>query len=101
MICEAPMPPPAQGPGPLARAMGSARIAAAVAAGRMPGEPAIILHPRLRPSPLARLVGMRQHRPLADPRLEILRAISAALTQGRAQIGGSARGGVPGGLDGR
>ena len=60
--------------------------AAAVAAGRMPGEPATVLAPR-PPTLLARLLGFRPRSPLADPRLEVLRAISATLARGVAQIG--------------
>jgi hypothetical protein len=61
-------------------------VAVAVAAGRMPNEPATILDPAARPTFIARLFGFRRYRPLADPRLEVLRAISASLTRGVARI---------------
>lgn len=65
----------------------TALIAAAVAAGRLPGEPPVILRPSTQPSWLMRVVGTRRRGPLADPRLEVLRAISASLSRGMAQIG--------------
>jgi hypothetical protein len=63
-------------------------IQAAIKAGRMRGEPAVILKPRASRSFLTRMLGARVPGPLADPRLEVLRAISAALAGGIAQIGG-------------
>jgi hypothetical protein len=57
-------------------------IIAAVAAGRLPGEPAIVLTSRGRRPLLARLFGSRVRSPLADPRLEVVRAISASLSTG-------------------
>lgn len=56
--------------------------ATAIAIGRLPGEPPAIL-PHRR-GWLSRIAGLRVRRPLADPRLEILRAISASLTRGDA-----------------
>jgi hypothetical protein len=64
-----------------------ALVAAAIAVGRLPGEPAAILEVRTRPQLLSSLFGLRTRRPLSDPRLEILRAISASLTRGVARIG--------------
>lgn len=64
-----------------------ALVVAAVAVGRMPGEPARILAPGAPLPLLARLIGARPHLPLADPRLEVLRAISASLAMGAATIG--------------
>jgi hypothetical protein len=64
-----------------------ALIAAAVAIGRLPGEPAIIIDPIVRPGIVSHLFGLRTRRPLSDPRLEILRAISASLARGVARIG--------------
>lgn len=58
-------------------------IAAALAIGRMPGEPARVLGP---PAPFARIFGTRRPGPLADPRLEVLRAISASRAKGIADI---------------
>lgn len=63
-------------------------IAAAVAAGRLPGEPATVLVPPIRRSLLRRIFGGQEHSPLADPRLEVVRAISASLSRGVAQIQG-------------
>lgn len=57
-------------------------VAAAIAIGRMPGEPAVVLRAGQRPLLLALLFGRRRHGPLADPRLEVIRAISAALSRG-------------------
>lgn len=57
-------------------------VAAAIAVGRMPGEPADVLHARQRPRFLAYLFGSKAHGPLADPRLEVIRAISASLSHG-------------------
>jgi hypothetical protein len=62
-------------------------VAAAVETGRLPGEPPVILPPLTRPSLLTRMIGTRRRGPLADPRLEVLRAISASLAKGVAQIG--------------
>jgi hypothetical protein len=62
-------------------------IIAAVAVGRMSGEPAMVLHPLPRLSLLRRIFGIRRSNPLSDPRLEVLRAISASLAKGVAQIG--------------
>ena len=62
-------------------------ITAAVAVGRMPGEPATILAAAPAPTLLTRIFGFRRPAPLSDPRLEVLRAISASLTKGVAQIG--------------
>lgn len=59
-------------------------VAAAIAIGRMPGEP-----PRILPAPrgwLAWIIGSRVRRPLADPALEVARAISASLARGEAMI---------------
>jgi hypothetical protein len=63
-----------------------AMLLAAAAAGRAPGEAAVILPPQRRRTLLARLVGMRMRSPLADPRLEVVRAISASLRKGAAHI---------------
>ena len=81
-------PAPAIGIGTeLANAKWSATlIAAAVATGRMPGEPSTVLQPQARRPILARLFGSQVKGPLADPRLEVLRAISASLSNGEAQI---------------
>ncbi|MBB5712947.1 hypothetical protein [Sphingomonas xinjiangensis] len=57
-------------------------VAAAIEIGRMPGEPAAVLPARQRPLLLGYLFGRKTHRPLADPRLEVIRAISASLTRG-------------------
>lgn len=57
-------------------------IAAAIAIGRMPGEPAAVLYAKQRLRLLADLVGSKAHASLADPRLEVIRAISASLTRG-------------------
>ena len=57
-------------------------VAAAIAIGRMPGEPAVVLRAGQRPRLLALLFGRKKHGPLADPRLEVIRAISAALSRG-------------------
>jgi hypothetical protein len=57
-------------------------VAAAIAIGRMPGEPATILRANPRPHLLAYLLGVKTHGPLADPRLEVIRAISASLSRG-------------------
>lgn len=61
-------------------------VAAAVAIGRLPGEPAEILASVAQPNLLAILFGTRRRGPLADPRLEVLRAISASLSRGAAAI---------------
>ena len=61
-------------------------LSAAVSVGRLPGEPATILPPRTRPSLMALLVGAPVHTPLADPALEVVRAISASLARGAATI---------------
>lgn len=89
MTVASPVPGTDQPAGPSIRtAMWTTLVAAAVEVGRMPGEPPVILKPALRPSLLARLVGIRPHGPLADPRLEVLRAISASLNRGVVRIGG-------------
>ena len=75
-------------PGGSGTAVSAILIAAAVAAGRLPGEPAMILPKPTGPSLLAWLIGARRRGPLADPRLEVLRAISASLANGVAQIAG-------------
>ncbi len=61
-------------------------VAMAVAIGRLRGEPATVLQPGTRQSIFARLLGSRTNAPLADPRLEVIRAISAFLTHGGAHI---------------
>jgi hypothetical protein len=61
-------------------------VAAAVAIGRLRGEPDTVLQPGRRQSILGRLFGSRTRVPLADPRLEVIRAISAFLTNGGAHI---------------
>lgn len=61
-------------------------VAAAVALGRMPGEPANILKPGRPRSLIARLFGAKAYNPLANPRLEVVRAISASLTRGAMRI---------------
>lgn len=63
-------------------------IAAAAAVGKLPGEPAFVLVPPARPSIFRRLFGDQTHSPLADPRLEVVRAISASLSRGVAQVRG-------------
>jgi hypothetical protein len=57
-------------------------VAAAIAIGRMPGEPAVVLTARQRPHLLSIIFGRRAWVPLADPRLEVIRAISASLSRG-------------------
>ena len=57
-------------------------VAAAIAIGRMPGEPAAIVDSRQHPAPLTFLFGRKTRGPLADPRLEVIRAISASVTRG-------------------
>lgn len=59
-------------------------VAAAIAIGRMPGEPPAILP--VRHGWLAWMIGVRGRLPLADPRLEVLRAISASLARGERAI---------------
>lgn len=61
-------------------------LAAAVAAGRLPGEPAKVLRPSARRSALTWVLGRPVHSPLADPRLEVVRAISASLARGLGHI---------------
>lgn len=63
-------------------------VAAAIAIGRMPGEPAAVLHAVKRHGLLANLFGGKGHGPLADPRLEVVRAISASLSRGVGAIRG-------------
>jgi hypothetical protein len=53
----------------------------------MPGEPATVIHVRQRTRFFAYLFGQKTHGPLADPRLEVIRAISASLTRGIGSIG--------------
>lgn len=65
----------------------TALVATAVALGRIPGEPAHVLKVQRQPGLLARLFHKQAHSPLADPRLEVMRAISASLSRGMAQIG--------------
>lgn len=60
----------------------AALVRAAIAIGRLPGEPATVLHPGKRRFLLALLLGRKSHGPLADPRLEVIRAISASLSRG-------------------
>ena len=57
-------------------------VAAAIAIGRLPGEPAVVLAARRRPDLLSFIFGRRARVPLADPRLEVIRAISASLSRG-------------------
>lgn len=61
-------------------------VAMAIAIGRLRGEPGTVLQPGRRRSIFARLLGSRAKAPLADPRLEVIRAISAFLTNGGAHI---------------
>jgi hypothetical protein len=61
-------------------------LAAAVIVGRMPGEPPTVLTPRIRPSLLDWLIGTPVRTPLADPALEVVRAISASLASGATTI---------------
>ena len=63
-------------------------VAAAMAIGRLPGEPASVLPPPGRRRLLARLLGIRPRSALADPRLEVIRAISAALASGATPVRG-------------
>lgn len=57
-------------------------VSTAMAIGRMPGEPAAVLRAGQRPRLLTRIFGRKIHGPLADPRLEVIRAISASLSRG-------------------
>jgi hypothetical protein len=57
-------------------------VTAAIAIGRMPGEPAVVLRGVQRPHLLTYIFGKKIHAPLADPRLEVIRAISASLSRG-------------------
>lgn len=57
-------------------------VAAAIAIGRMPGEPAAVLPVRQRPHLASVIFGRKIRSPLADPRLEVIRAISAWLASG-------------------
>jgi hypothetical protein len=63
-------------------------LVAAVAVGRLPGEPPTILEPRDKQSLLASLIGRTTRTPLSDPALEVVRAISASLANGAATIRG-------------
>jgi hypothetical protein len=63
-------------------------LVAAVAVGRLPGEPPTILEPRGKPSVLASLFRRTTRTPLSDPALEVVRAISASLANGAATIRG-------------
>lgn len=63
-------------------------VAAAIAIGRLRGEPGTVLRQETRPSILSRLLGSRVKGPLADPRLEVIRAISASLAHDSAHIRG-------------
>ncbi|PCD04308.1 hypothetical protein COC42_08505 [Sphingomonas spermidinifaciens] len=70
----------------LPRPLIAAAIAIAIAIGRMPGEPPKILPAMQRVSLIAWLAGTRSRRPLADPQLEVVRAISASLARGASAI---------------
>lgn len=61
-------------------------IEAAVAVGRMPGEAPLVLTATGKRTLWALLFRTRRPTPLADPRLEVLRAISASLARGVAEI---------------
>lgn len=61
-------------------------IAAAVAVGQMPGEPARLLEATRSRGWLHDLFRLRRPTPLADPRLEVLRAISASLVKRPSEI---------------
>lgn len=61
--------------------LSAALIAAAVAVGRMPGEPDRIIEPAPPRGWFDELLRGRRPSPLADPRLEVLRAISASLAR--------------------
>lgn len=61
-------------------------IEAAVAIGRMPGEAPLVLPSSRTWKPWELLARVRRPTPLADPRLEVLRAISASLARGVAEI---------------
>lgn len=76
----------ASGTEPPNAGLSASLVAAAVATGRLPGEPASVLQPGARRSILARLFSSHVKCPLADPRLEVLRAISASLSNGEAHI---------------
>lgn len=56
-------------------------IAAAVAVGQLPGEPARVIEASRSRGWLHDLFRLRLPTPLADPRLEVLRAISASLVK--------------------
>lgn len=66
----------------------SSLVATAIGIGRMAGEPASVLHTGRGTRLLAWLSGRRNHGPLADPRLEVVRAISAWLACGNNAIRG-------------
>ncbi|MHA6767110.1 hypothetical protein [Sphingobium ummariense] len=68
------------------RSSAASLIAAAVAVGRMPGEPATVIDPEVRPSLFARLFGGPTRAALANPRLEVVRAISASLARGATDV---------------
>jgi hypothetical protein len=63
-------------------------LAAAAAVGRLPGEPPVIIAPRAKPWLLGFLIGSPVRRPLSDPALEVVRAISASLANGAAAVNG-------------
>lgn len=63
-------------------------LVAAVAVGRLPGEPPTILEHRDKRSVLASLFGRTTRTPLSDPALEVVRAISASLANGAATVRG-------------
>lgn len=66
----------------------SSLVTTAIEIGRLAGEPAAILHEGRSTRLLAWLFGRRDHGPLADSRLEVVRAISAWLARGNGAIRG-------------
>lgn len=74
---------PSVGPAPLAP---PSLVATAIGIGRMAGEPASVLSAERRTRRLAWLFGRTKRSPLADPRLEVIRAISAWLARGNGAI---------------